>query len=166
MGQTPSFLLYNMQRHHSRQKLQCKGHILLYIFIHCQTIPEIMSKTKTKFVICLYFGKNRAFEKNFKKNQKNFKKGIDKRQREWYNVKAVAKKHSDRTLTIEQQIKEVQSKKASANIKSVKNQREHNSKKVKKVKISSNGSDRPRGRRIYNLFESLILAQDERWRRA
>ena len=39
-------------------------------------------------------------EKNF---EKSLKKGIDKRERVWYNNKAVAKKRWQRSLKIEQQ---------------------------------------------------------------
>ena len=42
-------------------------------------------------------------EKNLKKVEKTFKKGIDKRERVWYNNQAVAQSGSKWSLKIEQQ---------------------------------------------------------------
>ncbi|MBR2293135.1 MAG: hypothetical protein IKA44_02350, partial [Clostridia bacterium] len=47
-----------------------------------------------------------SFEKNFQKNEKNFKKGIDKGKVMWYNSQAVARRElrdGERSLKIEQQ---------------------------------------------------------------
>ena len=81
--------------------------------------------------------RSRGFEEKFKKLLTSLSFGdiIDRLSHE-------SGEGTDWNLTIEQQIKEVQSKKQVRN-KICQNQREHNSKKVKKAKInSSNESNR------------------------
>ena len=50
-------------------------------------------------------------EKNIKKNEKTFKKGIDKWEMMWYNIKVAAQSGDTRSLKIEQQERSTKLKK-------------------------------------------------------
>ena len=63
---------------------------------------------------------------------KKLKKGIDKEEKVWYNRQAHAKRVSDRSLTIEQQKIEVQSKFCKCEYKICQNQRENTTLKKSK----------------------------------
>ena len=86
--------------------------------------------------------------------------------------KAGAPRERDGSLTIEQQENEVQAKKASADSRNSFEQcfgkTEHILKKVNRANQKARTDLLPvfTNRNEYNLLESLILAQDERWRRA
>ena len=105
------------------------------------------------------------------KNRNFFKKGIDKREKKWYNIQAAQESNQARrrSLKIEQQ--EMSTKQGFERSKPCVKQISQFLKrillkqKVKRANKSSKKDWMPQGF-WYKFFESLILAQDERWRRA
>ena len=108
----------------------------------------------------------------FEKTSKNLKKGVDKGKKEWYDSKAVPKKGEQRrTLKIKQckRKKEHTTRNFKERFKRIRSKR--NDKKRRRASKREPKGDLmrrygARERLIYKLLESLILAQDERWRRA
>ena len=102
-----------------------------------------------------------------KKLEKSFEKGIDKRGRKWYNNKVARKRGK---LIIENWTTREKYKANSLKRISENSYRwEYYSTKVKEAKSKTRKQrDWITERSVfwYNDFESLILAQDERWRRA
>ena len=93
-------------------------------------------------------GSDHGAKSESKKFWKKFKKGIDKGEAMWYNRQALARERSklDNWTTEDRSTKQI----CKCEYKICQNQREHNSKKVKKARINSSNRIWPWKRKIYN----------------